>query len=76
MLGAMVMHLQGQLGPRLDLDALDLKTLTVVHRVITTPGPEHIAVQVDLGAFLSFMKTVHHLLHILGFVLVGDQHSV
>ena len=75
MLGAVVVHLYRQLGPRIDSDALDLKTLAVVHRIVRTPRPKNLAVQIHFRTFLRF-ELVHHFFHVLGFVFVRDQDCV
>jgi len=41
MLGAMVVHLQRQLGARLDRDVLDLHAAAIVDRAVCAPGTVH-----------------------------------
>src|SRR5215472_11899590 len=49
-LGAVMVHLQGQLAARLDQDVLDLDAVAGMHRLIRAPGPVHAGQRVRLRA--------------------------
>ncbi|RMO06447.1 hypothetical protein ALQ47_05268 [Pseudomonas cichorii] len=74
-LGAVVVHLQGEAGARFDRDALDLEAAAHVHRVVG--APRTIDFQMVLGfAAALLVERVDHLLDALDLVLVGDHHGV
>ena len=75
MLGAVVVHLQTQLGTRAHTDALDLVALADIHAVIRAPGAGYFAVLHRLGDLVR-IQTRHHLLDLFDLAAVGYQHGV
>ena len=70
-----MVHLQRQLPPGIDDDALDLETLARVDAFVAAPGTVHEAVLQVLRAFVA-RQVVHHLLHPLHLVAMRHQHGI
>jgi hypothetical protein len=58
------MHLQTQTRAGIDLDALDLKALTLVDAVVPAPWPVDLTVGIELISILM-LQLMHKLLYVL-----------
>ena len=74
-LGPVVVHLQGQAGPRVDHDLFHLPALALGDTVVGAPGPVDAAMGLALRRPL-LLQQAHHGLDVLGPVPVGHQHHV
>ena len=73
--GAVMVHLQAQLGAGIDDDALDLEAFAGVDRVVPAPGPIDLAVRLREAAAFG-LQARDDLLDVLGAVLVRDHDGV
>ena len=75
MLGAVIMLLERQLGARIDGDALDLKPLAGMDRLMIAPGAMH-ALGLGRGPVAVRLETFDQLSDILITFTAGHQHHV
>ena len=71
----MVMHLQRQLGERIDDNALDLEPVALIDRIVVAPWSVDLAMRIGLAA-AKRLEPRHHLLDLLQLIARRHQHRI